>query len=216
MQLAGSESALMKQGTIRMKNINRFSNFVKSGMEGYILSTSRITSKPEEHHEIIVSRRYKHFDWLHEQMSTKYILIPLPPLPEKQVAGRYEEDLIEHRKNILQIWVNKVSRHPVLCKSDVWIHFLTCTDEKQWKSGKRKAERDEYVGGNFLNCVAVPSHPLDSNDVELKVENFSRSMRSLDESVRFMYDRVSETQKRLAGRKLTTSYLFSLFGTSNT
>ncbi|EJW88332.1 hypothetical protein WUBG_00751 [Wuchereria bancrofti] len=238
--------ALVKQGTVRVKNINRFSNFVKSGMEDYILLTSRLTSKTEEHHEIIltadgaewipvaqpyycivdkpkkesklkglksfiaysvksslsgiqVSRRYKHFDWLHERMSAKYILIPLPPLPEKQVAGRYEEDFIEHRKSILQIWVNKVCRHPVLSKSDVWIHFVTCTDEKKWKSGKRKAEKDEYVGGNFLYSISVPSRPLDSSDVEQKVDNFTRSMRSFEESVHFMYNRVSETHKRLAG-----------------
>ncbi|VDK62228.1 unnamed protein product [Onchocerca ochengi] len=148
---------------------------------------------------IQVSRRYKHFDWLYERMSAKYILIPLPPLPEKQVAGRYEEDFIEHRKNILQIWVNKVCRHPVLSKSDVWIHFVTCTDEKKWKSGKRKAEKDEYVGGNFLYSITVPNQPLDSNDVEQKVDNFTRSMRSFEESVHFMYNRVSETHKRLAG-----------------
>ncbi|VDM24165.1 unnamed protein product [Toxocara canis] len=243
---AGPETIAAKQGTIRMKNINRFSNFVKSGMEAFVLSSTKMTTKPEERHEIIltdkgpewraitqpytcivdkpkkesklkglksfiaysvtsslsgiqVSRRYKHFDWLHEQMSAKYLLIPIPPLPEKQVAGRYEEDLIEHRKNILQIWVNKVCRHPVLSKSDVWIHFLTCTDEKQWKSGKRKAEKDEYIGGNFLHCVTVPAQSLDSNRVEHQVEGFSRVVRSLDDSVRVMYDRVTETHKRMAG-----------------
>ncbi|VDN03703.1 unnamed protein product [Thelazia callipaeda] len=237
---------LVKQGTVRVKNINRFSNFVKSGMEDYILLSSRLASKAEECHEILrtsdrvewipvaqpyfcivdkpkkesklkglksfiayslksslsgiqVSRRYKHFDWLYERMSAKYILIPLPPLPEKQVAGRYEEDFIEHRKNILQIWVNKVCRHPVLSKSDVWIHFVTCTDEKKWKSGKRKAEKDEYVGGNFLYSVTVPSQPLDSNDVEQKVDNFARSMRSFEESAHLMYNRVSETHKRFCG-----------------
>ncbi|KAM3725843.1 Sorting nexin lst-4 [Dirofilaria immitis] len=237
---------LIKQATVRMKNINRFSNFVKSGMEDYILLASKFTAKAEEHHEIIltldgaewipvaqpyycivdkpkkesklkglksfiaysvksslsgiqVSRRYKHFDWLYERMSSKYILIPLPPLPEKQVAGRYEEDFIEHRKNILQIWVNKICRHPVLSKSDMWIHFVTCTDEKKWKNGKRKAEKDEYVGGNFLYSITVPNQPLDSNDVEQKVDNFTRSMRSFEESVNFMYNRVSETHKRLAG-----------------
>lgn len=243
---AGPETMAGKQGTVRMKNINRFSNFVKSGMEGYVLSTTVMTTNPEERHDIIltatgaewtpitqpyscvvdkpkkesklkglksfiaysvtstlsgiqVSRRYKHFDWLHQQMSAKYILIPIPPLPEKQVSGRYEEDLIEHRKNILQIWVNKICRHPVLSRSDVWIHFLTCTDEKQWKNGKRKAEKDEYVGGNFLNCVTVPSQPLDSNKVEYQVEAFSRCVRSLDDSVRVMYDRVSDTHKRMSG-----------------
>jgi sorting nexin-9/18/33 len=37
---------------------------------------------------IQVSRRYKHFDWLHEQLSNKYLLVALPPLPEKQVSGK--------------------------------------------------------------------------------------------------------------------------------
>jgi len=45
--------------------------------------------------------------------------VPIPPLPEKQMSGRYEEDLIDHRKHILQLWVNKICRHPVLSQSEV-------------------------------------------------------------------------------------------------
>lgn len=37
---------------------------------------------------IQVSRRYKHFDWLHERLEEKYSLIPIPPLPEKQISGK--------------------------------------------------------------------------------------------------------------------------------
>lgn len=36
---------------------------------------------------IQVSRRYKHFDWLHERLEEKYSLIPIPPLPDKQFSG---------------------------------------------------------------------------------------------------------------------------------
>lgn len=39
---------------------------------------------------------------------------------------------------------------------------MSCTDEKRWKNGKRLAEKDEYVGGNFFNCVTAPSELLDS------------------------------------------------------
>uniref|UniRef100_A0A1I8A6A5 Sorting nexin n=1 Tax=Steinernema glaseri TaxID=37863 RepID=A0A1I8A6A5_9BILA len=243
---AGSGGAGGAGAASRMKNINRFSNFVKTGMESYILAASRMTSPAHERHEIIdtpqgiewapiqqhytctvdnpkkesklkglksfiaysvtsslngiqVSRRYKHFDWLHEQLSQKYILIPIPPLPEKQVSGRYEEELIEHRKNILMLWVAKICRHPVLSKSDVWMHFLTCTDEKRWKVGKRAAEKDEYVGGNFFHCLTVPDQPLDVSMVERKVDNFQRCVRCLDDSVKVMYDRIHETQKRMTG-----------------
>ncbi|PIO64857.1 PX domain protein [Teladorsagia circumcincta] len=178
-----------RQGASKVnRNINRFSNFVKSGMEAYVLGESRMNGQPGEKHEVVisgplvqwrpiqqyytctvdkpkketklkglksfiaysltstlsriqVSRRYKHFDWLHDQLSAKYIMIAIPPLPEKQVSGRYEDDLIDHRKHILQLWVNKICRHPVLSQSEVWLHFITCTDEKEWKNGKRKAEK---------------------------------------------------------------------------
>lgn len=232
-----------------MKTINRFSNFVKSGMEAYILTQSRMNSPPGETHEVIVkdgkvmwapptqtytcivdkpkkesklkglksfiaysvtstltniqvSRRYKHFDWLHEQLSNKYLLIPIPPLPEKQVSGRYEDDLIEHRKCILQLWVNKICRHPVLSQSEVWQHFITTTDEKKWKAGKRSAEKDEYIGGNFFNCVKVPNQPMDNAVCEKKIDSFIKCIRAMDDSSKVLYDRISETQKRLIGREL--------------
>lgn len=35
-----------------------------------------------------MSRRYKHFDWLHERLEAKYACVPVPPLPDKQVTGK--------------------------------------------------------------------------------------------------------------------------------
>lgn len=89
-----------------------------------------------------VSRRYKNFDWLHERLVDKFCLIPIPPLPDKQISGRYEEHFIEHRRAQLQQFVDWVCRHPVLSTCDVWMHFLTCKDQKRWKAGKRTAEKD--------------------------------------------------------------------------
>lgn len=36
---------------------------------------------------IQVSRRYKHFDWLYEQLQKKFNFVPIPPLPDKQIQG---------------------------------------------------------------------------------------------------------------------------------
>jgi sorting nexin-9/18/33 len=127
------------------KSYNRFSMFVKSGGEDYILGTKNkivpsdcqvtvveqspgvYSWSPNDHpygcslaspkkesklkglksyiayqltpsfNSIQVSRRYKHFDWLHERLVEKFISIPVPPLPDKQVTGRYQEDFIRHR-----------------------------------------------------------------------------------------------------------------------
>jgi sorting nexin-9/18/33 len=77
------------------------------------------------------------------------------------IAGRYEEQFIERRRLQLQSFVQRVCEHPVLSCSDVWIHFLTCTDAKRWKVGKRKAEKDEVIGAALFNVVEVPSRQLD-------------------------------------------------------
>jgi sorting nexin-9/18/33 len=67
--------------------------------------------------------------------------------------------------NQLQSFVDRVSRHPILSQSEVWQHFLTCTDEKRWKTGKRKAEKDQLVGGSIFMAVRTPERPLDAGFV---------------------------------------------------
>lgn len=75
--------------------------------------------------------------------------------------GRYEEQFIEHRKNQLQLFVDSVCRHPVLSRCEVWQHFLSCTDEKRWKAGKRRAEKDELVGANYFFALQAPEAPIE-------------------------------------------------------
>lgn len=45
------------------------------------------------------------------------------------VAGRYGEDFVEKRREKLQRWSNRIARHPVISRSDVFIHFIHCDDE---------------------------------------------------------------------------------------
>lgn len=145
---------------------------------------------------IQVSRRYKHFDWLHERLEEKYCFIPIPPLPDKQISGRYEEQFIEHRRTQLQEFVDYVCRHPVLAQSRVWEHFMTCTDEKRWKAGKRQAEKDELLGVNYFNAVQCPDATLDVIKVEIQTDAFSRFISGLDPVVKnFMAMAVDQTKK---------------------
>ncbi len=98
--------------------------------------------------------RYKHFDWLYARLVERFPVISVPHLPEKQATGRFEEDFISKRRKGLIWWMNHMTSHPVLARCDVFQHFLTCgADEKAWKQGKRKAERDELVGANFFLTI---------------------------------------------------------------
>lgn len=232
------------------KNFNRFSNFVKTGVESFLLE-GRVVTVPHENivciqydqelgvvwkpnlnpytcavtkhgketkmkglktyisyditpstSNIRVRRRYKHFDWLLQRLEEKYIVTPLPPLPEKQIAGRFQEDFVEHRRNLLQLWVNYITRHPVLSQCDVWWHFMTCStdDMKGWKLGKRKAEKDELVGANFFFSVDVnpTTTPLDPVKTTKQLDNFSRFVTKFDEAVKHMFTTAIEHSKKFS------------------
>lgn len=131
------------------------------------------------HTNIVVSRRYKQFDWLHERLCDKFSLIPIPPLPAKQQSGRFEEQFIEHRRAQLQEFTNYMCNHPILSNCEVWQHFITCTDEKRWKAGKRKAERDNLVGATYCAAITAPEKQLLQSTVDKELDclnSFSHQM----------------------------------------
>ncbi|XP_057687712.1 sorting nexin-18a [Corythoichthys intestinalis] len=212
------------------RNLNRFSTFVKSGGEAFVLGEAEGFVKdgdkicvvmgqhgPEwqenpypftcaihdptkqtkfkgmksymsyrltpTHTEQQVHRRYKHFDWLYARLVEKFPVISVPHIPEKQATGRFEEDFISKRRKGLIWWMNHMTSHPVLARCDVFQHFLTCssTDEKNWKMGKRKAERDELVGANFFLTISTPPAPLDFQEVESKIDSFKSFAKRMDD-----------------------------------
>lgn len=132
---------------------------------------------------IAVSRRYKHFDWLHERLVEKFCLIPIPPLPDKQISGRYEEQFVEHRRVQLQEFVDWVCRHPVLSTCEVFMHFLTCTDDKKWKPGKRQAERDQLVGPAYCAAIFPPEKQLLQSHVDSQIESCHQFVHMMDGAV---------------------------------
>ncbi|XP_055055898.2 sorting nexin-18a [Misgurnus anguillicaudatus] len=233
------------------KNLNRFSTFVKSGGEAFVLGEASGFVKdgdkicvvmgqygPEwqenpypfsctiddptkqtkfkgmksyisyklspTHTQNQVNRRYKHFDWLYARLVEKFPVISVPHIPEKQATGRFEEDFISKRKRGLIWWMNHMTSHPVLARCDVFQHFLTCpsTDEKIWKQGKRKAEKDEMVGANFFLTISTPPAPLDLQEVESKTDGFKAFTKKMDDSVIQVNATLSEfARKQIAGFK---------------
>eukprot|EP00731_Ephydatia_muelleri_P012528 Em0006g1422a len=225
-----------RKGTVH-KDINRFTSFVKTGTEPFILG--KVTAKGTDADKITivlspegtpmwepfsspytvdvanpekkkkyygmkkftayevtitsdngqgptVSRRYKHYDWFHERLMSKFTLNSIPPLPDKQFYGRYGENFVEKRRQKLQYWSNRIARHPVLCRSFVVNHFFEASDN-DWKAGKRRAERDELCGG-AMSTVQHPEVVIDLTKrkpymtlppLESAVEHFGVFMKQL-------------------------------------
>lgn len=235
------------------RNLNRFSTFVKSGGEAFVLGEASGFVKdgdklcvvlgpygPEwqenpypfqctiddptkqtkfkgmksyisyklvpTHTQVPVHRRYKHFDWLYARLAEKFPVISVPHLPEKQATGRFEEDFISKRRKGLIWWMNHMASHPVLAQCDVFQHFLTCpssTDEKAWKQGKRKAEKDEMVGANFfLTLSTPPAAALDLQEVESKIDGFKCFTKKMDDSALHLNHTANEfARKQVTGFK---------------
>ena len=72
----------------------------------------------------IVQRRYRHFAWLHERLCDRYPFILMPPMPDKQVQGRFELVFIERRRRQLERYMNRIAMHPVLRSAPIFIEFL--------------------------------------------------------------------------------------------
>ncbi|KAM4748147.1 sorting nexin-33 [Rhinophrynus dorsalis] len=235
-----------KRGSVVGRNLNRFSSFVRSGVEAFILGDVPQFSRISENHVIEmgtkgpqwrpnphpficsveeptkqtkfkgiksyisyrltpghtnspVYRRYKHFDWLYNRLLHKFTVISVPHLPEKQATGRFEEDFIQKRKRRLVLWMDHMTSHPVLSQYDGFQHFLSCRDEKQWKAGKRRAERDEMVGASFLLTLQIPAEHQDLQDVEERVDVFKAFSKKMDESVLQLSSVVSELARKHLG-----------------
>lgn len=246
-----SRAQQAKSSATVSRNLNRFSTFVKSGGEAFVLGEASGYVKdgdkicvvmgqygPEwqenpypfsctiddptkqtkfkgmksyisykltpTHTQTQVNRRYKHFDWLYARLVEKFPVISVPHIPEKQATGRFEEDFISKRRKGLIWWMNHMTSHPVLARCDVFQHFLTCssTDEKAWKQGKRKAEKDEMVGANFFLTISTPATPLDFPEVESKIDGFKTFTKRMDDSTLQLNATVNEfARKQITGFK---------------
>uniref|UniRef100_A0A8C1QTW9 Sorting nexin n=1 Tax=Cyprinus carpio TaxID=7962 RepID=A0A8C1QTW9_CYPCA len=151
-----------------------------------------------------VNRRYKHFDWLYARLVEKFPVISVPHLPEKQATGRFEEDFISKRRKGLIWWMNHMTSHPILSTCDVFQHFLTCSsnDEKAWKQGKRKAEKDYLVGANFFLTICPPALPLDLQEVESNIDGFKAFTKKMDENIIQLNVTINEfARKQITGFK---------------
>ncbi|XP_075391440.1 sorting nexin-33 [Tenrec ecaudatus] len=238
--------ALAKRGSVMGRNLNRFSCFVRSGVEAFILGDVPMMTKVIETYAIEmgplgpqwkasphpfactvedptkqtkfkgiksyisykltpshvgspVYRRYKHFDWLYNRLLHKFTVISVPHLPEKQATGRFEEDFIEKRKRRLILWMDHMTSHPVLSQYEGFQHFLSCLDNRQWKMGKRRAERDEMVGASFLLTFQIPTEHQDLQDVEDRVDTFKAFSKKMDDSVLQLSTVASELVRKHVG-----------------
>lgn len=147
-----------------------------------------------------VERRHKHFQWLHERLAAKYSCICVPPLPDKQYMSRYGENFVDKRQQKLQAWMNRVIRHPLLSQDELSLrHFLSCatSDNKGWKLGKRKAEKDPLTGPTFFKLISAEvACPRDATNT---IDQFGHFARDMDKAVKKCTETAVTHASRMSG-----------------
>ena len=79
--------------------------------------------------------------------------------------------------------MNRMSRHPVIGRSQVYRHFISEMDSNRWKDGKRRAEKDDFRESAFFLTLKIPSEPLDLTAISGKIDrftNFALTLRLVD------------------------------------
>ncbi|KAJ3344077.1 Vacuolar protein sorting-associated protein 5 [Gonapodya sp. JEL0774] len=74
--------------------------------------------------ECVVGRRYRDFVWLYGVLQAKNPGVIVPPLPEKQALGRFQEEFVESRRSALERCVRKMAVHPRLAEDPDLKAFL--------------------------------------------------------------------------------------------
>jgi sorting nexin-9/18/33 len=92
-------------------------------------SPTSSTGPSEAMTRMTVQRRFSHFVMLHTVLCRRLPGIALPPLPEKQYAGRFSSDFIEARRGDLERYLIQIVRHPIVRYAEILTFFLSCENE---------------------------------------------------------------------------------------
>lgn len=59
--------------------------------------------------------------------------------------------------------MNRLARHPVLRYSDILTHFLSCSEENEWRQREKEFESDPIKGEKFFCHVYHPEFNIDED-----------------------------------------------------
>ncbi|KAI7902798.1 uncharacterized protein BX663DRAFT_70320 [Cokeromyces recurvatus] len=133
-----------------------------------------------------VRRRFQDFVWLHNVLYTQFPACFVPPLPDKHrleyVKGdRFGSEFIEKRRLSLEIFIQRIARHPILSHSEVFTMFL---ESSEFNDASARALREgqetmiDTISDSLLNAFSKIRKP-EIEFVEMKERN-ERIYENLD------------------------------------
>ncbi|KIP04499.1 hypothetical protein PHLGIDRAFT_75831 [Phlebiopsis gigantea 11061_1 CR5-6] len=166
-------------------------------------------SPPPSPMRITVYRRFSHFVVLHTALTRRLPGIALPPLPEKQYAGRFNDDFVEARRGDLERYIGRVVRHPVARYAEVLTFFLGCESEIEWRKQYPQYLSYPPAGPSFYAHVFHPAFNVDSDEAIESVDRFDAHTRAVGQGVqglRNIYGKVRQANIEMSQAQRLMSY----------
>ncbi|KAF7986303.1 hypothetical protein HWV62_35256 [Athelia sp. TMB] len=164
---------------------------------------------PAEPARITVHRRFSHFVALHTALIRRLPGIALPPLPEKQYAGRFSDDFVEARRGDLERYIDRVVRHPVARYAEVVMFFLGCESDLEWKRQLPHHLSLPPAGPAFFSQVYHPAFNVDADEASETLDRFGSHTRAIGKGVqglRNIFGRVREARVEMSQAERLLSY----------
>ncbi|OBA17804.1 uncharacterized protein OGAPODRAFT_46669, partial [Ogataea polymorpha] len=125
-----------------------------------------------------VTRRYRDFLWLYNQLMNNHPGYIIPPPPEKQAYGRFDEKFIENRRLALEKMLNKIARVSVFQKDYDFIVFL---QSERFAAESKEREFLYYHGGSSGDDhISTPKY-VENDQFIIEKQNY---IESLDQQLR--------------------------------
>jgi sorting nexin-1/2 len=132
----------------------------------------KTTSKAYRNPEFTVSRRFRDFLWLYNQLHNNNPGIIVPPPPEKQAVGRFNADFVESRRQALERMLNKIAAHPSLqLDGDLKLFLESDAFNVDVKHKERKEPLVGESKGGVLSSIGLGSSGakfVEHDDVSFK------------------------------------------------
>ncbi|XP_064104808.1 sorting nexin-33-like [Macrobrachium nipponense] len=129
-----------------------------------------------------VLRTYGDFESLFIDFSVTYPFVVTPPLPGKQLIGSCTEEFIEKQRSLLQSWIDRICRHPVLSQSKIFQQFITASNEKPWKDSNEDRNTQKptieclFNGIKLQNSSEVADIPQIVREQELFISTLNKEL----------------------------------------
>ncbi|KZV93023.1 hypothetical protein EXIGLDRAFT_717673 [Exidia glandulosa HHB12029] len=161
---------------------------------------------------VTVHRRFSHFVFLHTALSRRLPGIALPPLPEKQYAGRFSQEFVEARRGDLERYLGRIVRHPVARYAEVVTFFLSCESEQEWRRLVPQHMNLPPAGPSFYARVFHPAFNVDADEARLAIERFDAHTHAVKKSVQHLRSsfgkfRTARAEMSVAQRLMSYSFL---------